>query len=237
MLRPSAVTLRWLSLPVLCGLLAGCAPDPLVPKTPFATLAQEPVRATRPYRMGPGDVLEIAFYRHPDLDREVVIRPDGRISLPAIGEIEAVGRTPAELSSVLTRSYKHELARPNITVIVASMAPRPVFVGGEVQRPGVLELTPELTLFSALTEAGGILIRAEETHIVLIRRNAAGEPIGQSFNIDPILNGVDPSGDIALQPYDIVHVPRSGIAKMNDIIRLYVTDNLPIHTVPWGVLF
>lgn len=226
-----------MGLCMLAVLLGGCAPEPLVPKSPFPTLAERPARVTRAYHMGPGDVLQIAFYRHPELDREVIIRPDGRISLPAIGEVEAVGRTPGELSSVLTDAYKNELARPNITVIVASMAPRPVFVGGEVQRPGVIELTPELTLFSALTEVGGILIRAEETHVVLIRRDANGEPVGQSFNVDPILNGTDPAGDIALKPYDIVHVPRSGIAKMNDIIRLYVTDNLPIHTVPWGVLF
>ena len=107
------------------------------------------------YSIQPGDQLDIKFFYNPELNENVTVRPDGVISLQLVDEIHASGLTPAQLDDLLTQKYSHELKKPMITVIVRSFAMQRVYVGGEVNRQGFVNLTAGMTPLQAVLEAGG----------------------------------------------------------------------------------
>jgi len=172
-------------------------------------------------------LLAINFYHNQELNREVVIRPDGMISLPLLDDVSASGLTPAALDAELTERYRGELAKPEVTVIVREFAGQRVYVGGEVGQQGVVTLTGGATLFQAIQEAGGLLPTAHRKQVVLIRRAADGKPVGQTVDLRPILTGSHPEEDIPLEPYDVVFVPRSRIANVNLFVEQYIRNVLP----------
>ncbi|NIT01074.1 MAG: sugar transporter, partial [Candidatus Latescibacteria bacterium] len=103
--------------------------------------ARPPPLTEQEYVIQPGDQLDIKFYYNSELNEQVTVRPDGRISLQLANETAAAGKTPAELTQLLTEKYSRDLKKPEITVIVRSFSALKVFVGGEVNRPGILDLT------------------------------------------------------------------------------------------------
>ncbi|MDP9120757.1 MAG: polysaccharide export protein [Acidobacteriota bacterium] len=208
--------------------LAGCAAY-----TPVAAPRAEenplPTPTPMPYKMVQGDLLSIRFYGNTELNEEVPIRPDGAISLPFIGDIQAAGRTPAELDEELTRRFTGELARPRIAVVVREFGNQRVYVGGEVSKPGVLPLRGTVTLFQALQEAGGLTVAARRQQVVLIRTDADGKRAGRIVDVRPIASGERPGNDVVLQPLDIIFVPRNRIASLDLFIDQYVRQVLPIQ--------
>jgi polysaccharide export outer membrane protein len=222
--RPAAAFGLMMSLLVL----GACGPAAVKP----ATLEQATAISTRAaggdYQLQPGDELDIRFYYNPELNTSVLIRPDGRISLPLANEVQAAGQTPAELSQRLRSAYERELRRPELTVIVRSFNSQKVFVGGEVASPGVVQALGPLTVLQSVTQAGGFKETARINEVLVIRRDpSAQEPIVIPVDISAVVDGTQTGQDIALMPFDVVYVPKSSIANVNKFVDQYIRQNIP----------
>ncbi|MCA9470435.1 MAG: polysaccharide biosynthesis/export family protein [Nitrospirales bacterium] len=218
-------------------LSAACNPsvvvkDPTAVGAPGTTIGKVGPTLMQEYVIQPGDELDIKFFYNPDLNELVIVRPDGRISLQLVGETIAAGRTPRALTQLLTQEYDKELKKPVITVIVRSFGAR-VYVDGEVEKPGELELSGPLTVMQAIARAEGATEKAWQEAIV-IRRIYGKQPLVIPVDIEAVLTGEDFTQDIGLVPFDIVYVPRSPIADVNLWVDQYVRRNIPIH---FGLFF
>jgi protein involved in polysaccharide export with SLBB domain len=183
-------------------------------------------RAT--YVIRPGDELSIRFFHTPELDVDLPVRPDGRISLPLASSVQAAGRTPEELADELAARLASELRDPAIAVVVRTFTAQVVHVGGEVRRAGVVPLTDGLTLLQAITEAGGLLDTGKRKQVILIRGSGSGAPVARSVDLRPVLTGEDPGSNVPLEPQDIVYVPRTRIANVNRFMQQYLWENFPV---------
>jgi len=186
------------------------------------------------YLIQPGDQLDIKFFYNPELNDQVVVRPDGRISLQLASDIPASGLTPAQLTSTLEKKYEKELANPGITVIVRSFSSQRVYVDGEVNKPGMVTLLGPLTVLQSISEAGGLKETAKSSQVLIIRKSQDNKPQAIEVNLDDIRNAADGSQNILLAPYDVVYVPKSAIANINQFIDQYIRRNIPI---PFGVSY
>lgn len=182
-----------------------------------------------PYRMQVDDLLTVRFYRNPELDQDVRIRPDGKISLPYVDDVPAAGLTPVQLDDYLTNAYTGELATPDVTVIVVEFGAQKVFVGGMVESEGVVELNGEMTVLQSIKAAGGFNRWARRDQVVLIRRDPQGNVQAWAIDMRKIESGEHPELDVMLAPFDIVHVPRSAIANVNLWVDQYIRENLPVN--------
>ena len=191
---------------------------------------QLPTPEPVPYRMQTGDLLAIKFYNNPELDDEQPVRPDGKISLPFVGQVSAGGRTPGELENDLAERYTGELASPQVTVIVREYSPQRYFIGGEVDNAGTYEIHGPITLAQALQEAGGLLESARRQQIILIRPDGSGSRVGFAIDMKKVLSGEAPEQIVYVQPQDVVFVPRSKISNVNLFVQQYIRGVLP--TVP-----
>jgi polysaccharide export outer membrane protein len=211
---------------------AGCATrrQPPVPTLQAQVCAPAPHRA---YVMQPGDLISIKFYHNPELNEDVVIRPDGMISLQLVGDVQAAGLSPAGLATDLTQQYVGELASPKVSVIVRQFGGERVYVSGEVTKQGVVPLSSGLTMYQAIEEAGGLLDSAHRKQVVLIRRGKDGHPTGTTVDIRPIESGEHPEDDVPLRPYDIVFVPKSKIANVDVFVDQYLRRLVP--PVPFAI--
>lgn len=221
--------------------LFGCAHTEGVPPTaPVAGVSSSgppPVPATLPeYTIRTGDLLDIKLYYHPTLNESVTVRPDGRISLQIIKEVPVAGMTPAALTDLLTKRYSAHLKDPEVTVIVRSFSAQRVFVDGEVAKAGEVPLVGSMSVLQAIAQAGGMRDTARASEVLVIRRAADRQATALRVNLAEALKGKDRDQDIALMPYDIVFVPRSGIAQVNTWIDQYIRKNIPIpFSVYYGV--
>lgn len=184
------------------------------------------VRPEAEYVIQDGDVLGIKFFFNPELNEEVTVRPDGRISLQLVPEIVAAGRTPLELTRELKDLYSQELDSPEISVIVRTFSAQRVYVDGEVEQPGVLELIDGLTALGAIARAEGFTDRARAKQVLIIRRQSDGTPLVRELNVRAAHRGTH--ADLMLRPYDIVYVPMTKIANVNKWIDQYIRKTLPV---------
>jgi polysaccharide export outer membrane protein len=160
------------------------------------------------YHLALGDKLRIEVYRDAQLSQSVQIRPDGKITLPLVGDLEASGHTPIELRDVIARQLKEYMTNPVVTVIVVETKAPVAYVMGEVYRPGAVSLGDEpLTVLQALALAGGLKDFADTKNIHILRRSdKAGKKTEQtiSFNYKDALKGSTP---VYLSPGDTLVVP------------------------------
>src|SRR5262245_18461999 len=233
-----ALPLVWLMLS-FTGCYYNVTTDPLpAPDRSAATAPMAPPFHVNTFLLNLGDQLAVKFYQNPQLDEDVVIRPDGKISLQLIGDVDAVGKTPEALAAEIGNAYRSELATPRVTVIVRQLGVTPVYVGGEVAKPVCVPLAPGLTFFQAIQQAGGLLQTAHEKQVVLIRRDAEGHPVGRAVDVRPIAGGINPGEDVPLAPYDIAFVPRSKIADVNVFVNQYIRNTIPFPLFfPYTLLF
>ena len=190
---------------------------------------QTPSSAQIPeYQIRAGDQLDIKFFYNPDLNEQVFVRPDGRISLQLAHEIIAAGLTPAQLTDVLTAKYAEELDKPEITVIVRAFGGQRVYVDGEVNKPGIINLSTPMTVVQSLAEAGGVKDTARTSELVIIRRGPDAKPIALVMDMEKVVDGTDMGRDLYLMPNDIVYVPRSRIANVNLWVDQYIRKNTPL---------
>jgi polysaccharide export outer membrane protein len=126
------------------------------------------------YRLTPGDKLRIEVYKDPQLSQSVQVRPDGKVTLPLIGDIDANGRTPLELRESISAALKEYVTNPTVTVIVVEATTASAYVMGEVNHPGAVNLQTPLTVMQALALAGGLKDFADVKNIRILRKNPAG---------------------------------------------------------------
>jgi protein involved in polysaccharide export with SLBB domain len=186
--------------------------EPLVPAQ-----TQAPVV----YTIQPGDQLDIKFFYNPELNESIVVRPDGMISLQLIDEIRAADLRPAELDDKLTELYSQELRKPVLTVIVRSFTRQRVFVGGEVNTPGLITLPAGMTALQAIFQSGGFNDDAEPSQTLIIRKGENDRPVPMRIDLAVLMNA-EGGADFKLQPDDIVYVPKSAIANANKFIEQYI---------------
>lgn len=180
------------------------------------------------YHIQPGDQIDVKFFYNPELNESVTVRPDGRISLQLVDEIDAAGLTPANLTQELKRSYAHELNNPELTVIMRQFAWQRIYVDGEVEKPGFVPLAPEMTVLQSIAMAGGLMDTARTQEVVVIRRKPHGKPKAFTLDLAHVLDSTNTGQDITLMPLDVVYVPKSPIANVNLWVDQYLRKNIPI---------
>ena len=182
--------------------------------------------------VAPGDNLIIKLYYHPELNTEVWVRPDGFISLELAGEVKVAGQTPAEIDSFLELRYGLKLVNPEVAVIVKNSITLKVFVGGEVQSPGLVSIDGGMTLLGAIFQAGGFKSSAQLSQIVLLRKDdRSNQPLTLTYDVRSALQGKHAQANVALNPYDVIYVPKSGIARANQFMDSFIEGLLPMSTL------
>ncbi len=218
-----ATLLRGLPIAGALAVLTACSTIPPLPEAPAVPADVTTVTPLPPYRLQVGDVLEVRLLLNPELNEEVTVRPDGHISTTVAQDEIAYGRTIQELSAALRRDYSHDLQNPRLSVVVKSFAPTRVYVGGEVVNPGeFITVGPTLTLSQAISRAGGSKLSSDDTSIFIIRRGADDKPELLSTRYSAVMHGRDGSADVRLAPYDVVYVPKSGIAEVYKWYNQYI---------------
>jgi len=168
--------------------------------------ASTPATADPSYVIGPEDMLDISVWKEPDVSRVVPVRPDGRISLPLIHDVEAAGMSPQQLAASVAEKLRKYLNDPQESGIVKAINSQRVFVVGEVLRAGAFPLLPGMTVLQALSSAGGFTTFAGVKKIRVVRsRN--GKQVELPFNYREVLKGDKPGQNIKLEPGDTIMVP------------------------------
>jgi polysaccharide biosynthesis/export protein len=167
-----------------------------------------PVAATldADYVIGPDDMLAISVWKEPDVSVTIPVRPDGKISLPLLNDVEAAGLTPMQLETNITDGLKKFITDPRVTVIVTQINSRRVYVLGEVARPGPFAMYPNMTVLQALSAAGGVTQFAKVTAIYILR-NEKGQQTTLPFNYKEVVRGRRGQQNILLKPGDTIVVP------------------------------
>ncbi len=216
---------RWLFVMALAALLAWC--NTQVAAQPAGTAAGLG-SDTAEYRITRGDDLDLRFYFTPELNTKAVVRSDGRISVPLIGELVVEGRTVAELALQIERLLAGQVNRAQVAINVQGTSAMRVFVGGEVGKPGVQPLAGPLTALQAVMVAEGVKDTAQPSLALVLRRTPDGGRRVIPLDLEAAMKGLTPEADVLLQPFDAVVVPRSGIADVGRWVDLYIRRTLPI---------
>lgn len=199
-LTTSCKTLVW-------GLLIGaCLLGGIGFLSPGAALAQPAEKPSAQYLIGPGDVLEILVWREPDISRTVRVRPDGKISLPLVDDIQAAKSTLPQLKARITKALAAFVDNPSVYVMLQENRSKRIYVVGMVTTPGEYVLEKDLTVLQAVAMAGGFTEWAKKDEIVILRRG----PKTQSrieFDYNRVVSGKDIEQNILLKPDDVIVVP------------------------------
>lgn len=158
------------------------------------------------YKIGAQDVLRIDVWKEAEVSRTVPVRPDGKISLPLLNDVQAAGLTPMQLSRVIADGLKKYMNDPQVTVGVSEINSRRIYVTGEVTRAGAFPLLPNMTLLQALSSSGGFTQFAKLKNIYVLRIED-GKQVKLPFNYKEAVNGKKPEQNVLLQPGDVIVVP------------------------------
>jgi len=208
---------------LLLILILGCS-SPVVSKSGMLQSNEYP---RKEYRIQPGDILDIKFFYNPELNEQLTVRSDGKITLQLIDEVVAAGFTPAELANTLVKVYSKELVNPQIAVIIRTSVADKIYVDGEVNRAGLITLTGPMTAVQCVSQAGGMKESANADVIVVIRREENDTISKIIVNVAKVRKGAE-NEDLFLKPNDFVFVPKSSISNINSWINLYIKNNVPL---------
>jgi polysaccharide export outer membrane protein len=179
-----------------------------------------PPRQGNDYLIGVGDRLDIAFFFNRELSQEdLLVRSDGRITLPYMGDVMAAGLTPMRLDTLLTNHFAEILKDPNLSVIVVETADPVVYVLGEVRNAGGYPINRAVSLLQALALAGGFKAGAKTDHVLVIRRKGLQGIVGVEVNAKAIIKGEQVQNDFILRDFDIVYVPKTRIQSIADFAQ------------------
>jgi polysaccharide biosynthesis/export protein len=199
------------SFAAIAGLVVGLATTAAAQQTTTKPEAAQSTNGTpasavpADYVIGERDVLTIVFWKEKDLSAEVMVRPDGKISLPMLNDIVAVGLTPEQLAEQVAKSATKFVRDPSATVMVKAVNSRRVYVIGEVANPGAFPISSDMNVLQALAEAGGLLEHANRGDIVVVREENGTERRFQ-FDYDDVVRGRDTKQNIKLLPGDTILV-------------------------------
>ena len=187
-------------------MLAACSTAD--PAKQAAARASADAYSTGDYKIGSEDVLEVIVWKNPDLSKVVSVRPDGKISLPLIGDVVADGRTVAQLKKELEARLKEYKESPNVSVVVQQVNSYGVYVLGEVAKPGRYQMKTYTTVLQAISTAGGFTLYAAKNKMFVLRKSSnTGAEIRIDVSYNDIVSGGDASQNILLIPGDTVVVP------------------------------
>ena len=216
------------ALVVLC---AGCSsnnagrekPGELYARSDLAAFVEDtdPLESERDYVIGIGDRLDVVFFVHKELTTvDLLVRSDGRITLPYVGDVDAAGVTPMQLDSTLTYRFSEVLREPNLSVILKAPAEKLVYVLGQVKAPGGFPYDTKLSVVQALALAGGMERGAKTSHVLVIRRKGPEKIVGIEVNVASITSGYNVQSDIWLRNYDILYVPKTRLQSAGEFIAI-----------------
>ncbi len=210
---------------LLACTLLGCLSAPPAPAKdwPAATPADVVVV------LQPGDLLKIKFMGWPELDEEQAIRPDGKIALLLVGDVEAAGQTPEQLRAKLLGLYTSKIKNPeegSINVVVSGFDSQRVYVGGEVKLPGLVMLKGKLTPLEAIMQCGGFLKESAKLSTVVVIRQRDGKQYAVALDLKKSLEQPE-STPFYLQAHDVVYVSRTAIDRVDQWVNQYVNQIIP----------
>ena len=228
MKRLIAILLACLALAAGCG---GSKPEPALDamaEPPLAGQAEVELRMPerRPYTFTTGDTFALRFFYYPQYNVELVVRPDGMVTIPLVGEVRVEGMKPAGLQAMIKARYAEVVAEPEVTVIVTQFADQTVFVLGEVKRPGAYPLKGSMTVVDVVAQAGGLAVTGNAGSVILMRRNGAEKYSGRKVDLDAAISE-EGTERIHLRPSDVVFVPMTAIAKVDLFVEQYFKNLSP----------
>jgi len=230
---------------VLLAALTACAstgaavptPDPVsVQAATAAAVTIQPLVTPSSYRIQSGDGLDIRFFYTPELNSDVIVPPGGEIALPLIGQVSTTGLTAVELSNELRAAYGAHLTRPDVTVIFRDIAPRAIYVAGEVAAPGMITFRSPMTVTQALFAAGGPKDSAEMESVILISGDDQGRITYSSLDMKTFLSGEGELTDPIMGQGDLLFLPKSGVAKANQWVDQWLRQMMPF-VLSFGFFF
>jgi polysaccharide export outer membrane protein len=174
--------------------------------TPNTENSAPPATTDPTYVIGPDDVLNVSVWKEAEITRTVPVRPDGKISLPLLNDVQAAGDTPMQLATAITKGLKKYLTDPQVTVIVTQINSQRYYIMGEVTRAGAYPLLPNMTVLQALSGAGGFTPFAKLTDIYLLR-TVDGHQVKLPFNYKDVIKGQKADENIVLKAGDTIIVP------------------------------
>lgn len=207
-LRALACAISVITLATLFGCSSANAPDAPT-ALPVATAADESDNA---YVIGPTDQLNIFVWRQPELSTQAIVRPDGRISVPLIDDLQASGRTPTQLAQAITASLKEYIQDPKVSVIVTNFVgpfDRQIRVVGEAAKPQAIPFRRNMTVLDVMIQVGGLTEFASGNRAVLVRSGAEATRENFRLRLDDLLKEGDVSANAYVLPGDVIIIPQS----------------------------
>lgn len=232
----------------ICLILSACASPKMEP--PAAAKFYEPgdlsdflgesgEERSDQYIISIGDHLDVVFLYHQDLTTsDLIVRSDGRISLPYVGDVMAAGYRPMQLDSVLTDQFAEILRDPNLSVIIRSSAEKVVYVLGEVKNPGGYPFEMNVSLLQSIALAQGVKSSGKADHTVVIRREGVKRIIGVEVDVKAIMRGEALDQDFLLRDNDIVYVPKKRINSVSDFMEAFnkiITPPMKAYLLTWDI--
>jgi protein involved in polysaccharide export with SLBB domain len=184
------------------------------------------------YRLYPGDELEISVPSAPELSKTLTVQPDGRVSPPLLTPIMAADRNLTDLQLILTQAYSTQLLRPAVNLNLKSTTPLKVYVGGEVNNPGMYDMVGDGDALRAIMQAGGFKNSGNRSDVAIIRRGPDGSAMMRTADLSGGLRGGGdsrPRGLVPLRRFDIVYVPKTRAAEASQWVQTYFRDLSPIQ--------
>ncbi|WP_049974043.1 polysaccharide biosynthesis/export family protein [Azospirillum sp. B4] len=225
--------------------LAACVPNSIQPpddRTLAAQAAAQP-GAGRPgsqvaaftawteeetdYRLGLGDEVEVKLPFNGEFNDRVTVGPDGQFTLPLVGIVHAENRTVADITAELNQRFGRDLKDPRVQVAIRAYASQRVFVGGEVNNAGLFNMPGRIGVIEAIAMANGFMETAQSHKVVLIRRAPNGRPMMKVIDVAGFVGGA--ADDVRLHPFDIVFVPKTSIAEVDQWVDQFITRVVPFQ--------
>jgi polysaccharide export outer membrane protein len=182
----------------------------------FTLLPRRPL--VEEYHVSPGDVLEVFVWQQPDLSRDVIVRPDGRLSFPLVGDVDAAGLNLTQLDGIITQRLKAYVRFPDVSLAIKRFGGTKTIILGEVANPGVYVPAGEGRVLEVVAMAGGFTKDAKKGHVMLIRGGLA-QPQVAKLNLAKALGRGALEENVALRPDDILFVPKGGTVSTLDFME------------------
>lgn len=217
---------------ILCALvcLSACAPGELHNPAPLDEIKPRADAKPMPYKIGVGDEVEVKFFFAPELNDKMQVRPDGKISIMFAQDIQAAGQSPEELSQTIKKALKKNVKQLDLVVVVRDFRSQRVFVGGEVFKPGPVQIPAPESMLQVLTEAGWATPHAGLERIILVRRGKNGKEKLYPVDVDKLLTGEDMSQNVTVMPGDFILVPPSDSVAAGRWVDRNIRQILPFNT-------
>lgn len=227
----------------ICFGLMSCAINPGSEKNAYqfendVTVAtKNKTVATSDYRLGPDDVIDVKFFNNEKYNETVKVRPDGRISLQRVGDVDVKGLSISDLDEIITRAYGEILVDPDVTVILRESGGYLCYVMGEVENPGSYSVTKGMSILRAIATAGGPRHTAKMSSIILIRSDNSSNLHAERIDLHASNLKALLENDHPIQPYDLVYVPKTFVSDLDVFVsQIYRIVMPPLDLVSrWNV--